>query len=175
MNRRTLLLSFVAALALQLAIIGAIPARKVMTIARGREITLKVQPIDPYSIMSGYYVVLSYRISRDSSFPTPPELLPGSPCYAVVEKDEEGFWNPVELSKELPTYLPRNRAVLSGTFEQGGTIRYGIENFYIPETRRSEIADDLRRNPDKAVVDVSVDESGGAVLRRLRIENRIYE
>lgn len=175
MSRRTLVVAFIGAMALQLAILGAIPARKVMTIARGREVTLKVQPVDPYSIMSGYYVVLSYSISRQSSFPTPPELLPGSPCYAIVEKDADGIWNPVELTKDSPAYVPQNRAVLSGTFEQGSVIRYGIENFYIPETRRSEIADDLRKNPDKAVVDVSVDENGGAVLRRLRIENRVYE
>jgi uncharacterized membrane-anchored protein len=173
--KRAALLSFIGAITLQLAILGAIPARKVMTIARGREVTLQVQPVDPYSIMSGYYVVLSFSISRQSSFATPPELLPGSPCYAIVEKDADGIWKPVELAQDAPTYLPKNRAVLSGTFEQGNVIRYGIENFYIPESRREEIADDLRKNPDKAVVDVSVDENGGAVLRRLRIEQRVYE
>ena len=146
-----------------------------MTIARGREVVLKVQPIDPYSILSGYYVVLSFSISRPSSFPTPPELAPGSTCYAIVEQGGDGVWQPVELATEPPAYLPKNRAVLAGTYEQSNGIRFGIENFYIPEARRGEISEDLRKNPDKAVVDVSVDETGGAVLRRLRIDNRVYE
>jgi uncharacterized membrane-anchored protein len=175
LSKRTALLSFIVAIAVQLAILAALPARKVLTIARGREVTLKVQPVDPYSIMSGYYVTLDYAISRSSTFPTPPDLARGVRCYAVVERDAEGIWQPVELVEEPPTYLSDDRAVLRGNAEAGSIIRYGIESFFIPETRRVEVADDLRKHPDKAVVDVNVDAEGNAVLRRLRIENRVYE
>ena len=175
MSKRAALFSFVVALAVQVAILGAIPFRKVRTIARGREVTLKVQPVDPYSIMSGYYVILSFSISRPSSFATPPELLPGTICYAIVERGEDGIWIPVELALESPSDLPANRAVLIGTYEHNHTIRYDIENFYIPEARRQEIEQDLRKNPDKVLVDVKVDESGDSILQRLRIDARVYE
>jgi uncharacterized membrane-anchored protein len=54
-------------------------------------------------------------------------------------------------------------------------IRYGIEEFYIPEAQRYSIAEDLSRNVDKARVEVKVDGGGHAALQRLIIEDRIYE
>lgn len=178
MSQRTSLVAFIAAVIIQLLILAAVPARKVVTIATGKTVLLKVQPVDPYSILSGYYATLRFDISRLDLFPNVQGISPGFSqgewCYAVVEKGDDGTWRPVSLEHELPNNLPDNRIALLGQLHHG-MIRYGIEEFYIPEAQRETIADDLRRNFDKASVEVKVDSGGHAALRRLIIENRIYE
>jgi uncharacterized membrane-anchored protein len=163
---------------IQVLILVAVPARKVFTTATGKTVVLKVQPVDPYSILSGYYATLRFDISRVDAFPNAMGIshgfLEGDWCYAVVEKGNDGTWQPVSLEHDLPDNLPENRVALLGQLVHG-VIRYGIEEFYIPEAQRNSVADDLRRNVDKARVEVKVDRSGHAALQRLIIEDRIYE
>ena len=178
MSKRASLVAFIAAVVIQLLILVAVPARKVFTMATGKIVVLKVQPVDPYSILSGYYATLGFDISRADAFPNASEISggfsDGAWCYAVVQKGVDGTWKPVSLERELPANLPDNRAALLGRMNRGA-IRYGIEEFYIPEAQRHRIAEDLSRNVDKARVEIKVDRSGHAALERLRIEDRIYE
>ena len=179
MSKRASLVAFTVAVVIQILILVAVPARKVFTKATGKTVVLKVQPVDPYSILSGYYATLGFDISRVDAFPNAmgiieEELSDGDWFYAIVEKGDDGTWKPVSLEHELPANLPDNRAALLGQLNHG-TIRYGIEEFYIPEAQRHHIGEDLSRNVDKARVEIKVDRSGHAALERLRIEDRIYE
>ena len=178
MSKRASLVAFIAAVVIQALILVAVPARKVFTITTGKTVVLKVEPVDPYSILSGYYATLGFDISRVDAFPNAGGIDSGSSdgawYYAVVEKGEDGIWKPVSLDRELPADLPDNRAALLGRINHG-VIRYGIEEFYIPEAQRDQIASDLSKNVDKARVEVKVDRSGHAALQRLIIEDRIYE
>ena len=178
MSKRTSLVAFIVAVVIQLLILAAVPARKVFTRVTGKTVVLKVQPVDPYSILSGYYTTLGFDISRVDAFPnargTFQGFSEGDWFYAIVEKGDDGTWKPVSLEHELPANLPDNRAALLGRINHGA-IRYEIEEFYIPEAQRHSIAEDLSRNVDKARVDIKVDRNGHAALERLRIEDRIYE
>ena len=178
MRSRASLIAFMAAVIIQVLILVAVPARKVFTTATGKTVFLKVRPVDPYSMLSGYYANLGFDISRVEAFPNVTGVShgfsDGAWCYAVVERGDDGTWKPVSLEQELPDNLPDNRVALLGRLDHG-VIRYGIEEFYIPEAQRYSIADDLRSNVDKARVEVKVDRSGHAALQRLIIENRIYE
>jgi uncharacterized membrane-anchored protein len=174
MSKRSSLIAFVAAVVMQTLILVAVPARKAITFATGKSAALKVQPVDPYNILSGYYVTLRFDISNVNAFPIATEFSNGDKCYAVIERGEGGIWKPVSLERELPANLPDNRVALKGRINYG-QIEYGIEAFYIPETRRAEIGEDLRRNPDKTRAEIKVDSRGNAALERLRIEDRIYE
>ena len=178
MSKRATLVAFIVAVAIQILILVAVPARKVFTMATGKTVVLKVQPVDPYSILSGYYATLGFDISRVDSFPNArgmsQEFSDGAWLYAIVEKGEDGTWKPISLEPELPANLPDNRAALLGRINHGA-IRYGIEEFYIPEAQRHRIAEDLSTNVDKARVEIKVDRSGHAALERLRIEDRVYE
>ncbi|MFY9611183.1 MAG: GDYXXLXY domain-containing protein [Blastocatellia bacterium] len=174
MSERASLIAFIAAVAVQALILVGVPARKAITLASGKSAVLKVEPVDPYSILSGYYVTLAYEINRVASFPNAPELSDGDECYAVIEMGEDGTWKPVSLERELPENLADDRAALLGRIRYG-RIEYGIEEFFIPETKRDAIADDLRVNREKARVDIKIDGSGHAALERLRIEDRVYE
>ncbi len=178
MSRRASLVAFIVAVGIQMLILVAVPARKVFTRATGKTVVLKVQPVDPYNILSGYYTTLRFDISGVAAFPNAvgmsQEFSEGDWVYAVVEQGNDGTWKPVSLERELPANLPPNRAALLGRINRG-TIRYGIEEFYIPEAQRDRIGEDLSRNVDKARVDVKVDRDGHTALERLRIEDRIYE
>ncbi|MFN7949120.1 MAG: GDYXXLXY domain-containing protein [Blastocatellia bacterium] len=172
MNRQTIF--FIAAVLVQTLILAAVPARRVYTLSTGRSVVLKVAPVDPYNVLSGYYVTLGYEISRPESFPNATRPQTWAMIYAVVEKGSDGIWHPVSLEKTLPQNLPPDRAVLRGRME-GWRIVYGIEEFYIPETKRTAIADDLNKHSNAARVEVKVDAQGGAALERLLIEDRVYE
>ena len=178
MSKRTSLVAFIVAVVIQILVLVAVPARKVFTMATGKTVVLKVQPVDPYSILSGYYATLGFDISRVDAFPNArgksQGFSDGGWFYAIVEKGDDGTWKPVSLEHELPANLPDNRAALLGRLNYG-VIRYGIEEFYIPEAQRDRIAEDLSRNVDKARVEIKVDRGGHAALERLRIEDRIYE
>lgn len=175
MSKRASLIAFIVAVVIQILILVAVPARKVFTKATGKTVVLKVQPVDPYNILSGYYATLGFDISSVDAFPNVSQgFADGASVYAIVEKGDGGIWKPVSLERELPANLPDNRAALLGRINHG-TIRYGIEEFYIPEAQRYLISEDLSRNVDKARVEVKVDRSGHAALERLRIEDRIYE
>ena len=174
MSKRATLISFAAAILVQLIILVAVPARKAITLATGKKAVLKVQPVDPYSLLSGYYVTLGFDISAVGAFPPVQGLAEGGPCYAVIEEGPDGIWRPVELSRDFPKNLSENRLALLGRLSYG-QIRYGIENFYIPETQRQVISDDLRKNPDKARIEIRVDGAGNSALKRLIIEDRVYE
>lgn len=178
MSKRASLIAFIVAVVIQVLILVAVPARKVFTRATGKTVVLKVEPVDPYSILSGYYAALRFDISRVDAFPNARGMSrgvsEGAWFYAVVEKGDDGTWKPISLEHELPANLPENRAALLGRIDYG-VIRYGIEEFYIPEAQRDRVADDLSRNIDKARAEIRVDRSGHTALVRLRIEDRIYE
>src|SRR6185295_2489063 len=175
MSKRASLVAFIVAVVIQILILVAVPARKVFTMATGKTVVLKVQPVDPYSILSGYYATLGFDISRVDAFPntrrTSQGFSDGAWLYAIVEKGDDGTWKPRSLEHELPANLPDNQAALLGRIN-GGVIEYGIEEFYIPEAQRHRIAEDLNKNVDKARVEIKVDSSGHAALEILKIEDR---
>ena len=165
---------FAFAVAVQVLILIAVPAQKMYTRVFGRTVVLQVAPVDPYSLLSGYYVTLGYAISPTAAFPNQAEPGHEGTVYAVIEQGVDGVWKPVRLDETLPRLLPPNQAAIRGHIRYG-RIEYGIEEFYIPESKRTVLADDLRQHTDAARAEVKVDARGNVALVRLRIEDRVYE
>jgi len=173
MNRRTLF--FALAVAVQLLILAAIPAQKIYTRNVGRSVMLKIRPVDPYSMLRGYYVTLNYEIADPGAFTVKPDdVYSGNNLYAILEKRDDGVWHPVSLTESLPYDLPETRIAIRGRYNYRG-IEYGIEEFYIPEGKRREIEETLWANRDRARVEVKVDSKGNAALVRLLIGDRVYD
>ncbi len=172
MSKRALI--FAVAVSLQVLILLSVPAKKVYTRSTGRDVVLKVAPVDPYNILSGYYVTLGYDISQPSAFANTSKFADGDIIYAIVEQQADGSWRPSSIEAELPQNLAANHIAIRGRWNSW-RITYGIEEFYIPEGKREQIADDLRKNQNEARVDLKVDSSGNAALVRLKIQDRIYE
>ncbi|HKQ74420.1 MAG TPA: GDYXXLXY domain-containing protein [Blastocatellia bacterium] len=172
MNRRSFF--FALAVASQLLILAVVPAQKIYTRATGRSVTLKIRPVDPYSILSGYYVTLNYEIASSIPFADSVNAYNGDRVYVTLERQNDGVWRGVSLSKSFPANLPENRIAIRGRYSYSG-IEYGIEEFFIPEDKRAEIERELRENNDQARVEIKVDSKGDAALVRLLIGNHIYD
>jgi len=171
MNRRAL---FFLAVAAQLLILAAVPAQKIYTRATGRSVMLKIRPVDPYNMLSGYYVTLNYEITSPDSFADSGNNHNSDHVYAILERRDDGRWRPVSLSKSYPANLPENRIAIRGRYLYS-RIEYGIEEFFIPENKRAEIEQGLRKNPDQARVEIKVDSKGNAALVRLLIGDHVYD
>ena len=174
MSKRVAIAAFAVAVLVQTAILIAVPAQMAMTLATGRSVFLKVQPIDPDSSVTGYYVTFTFDISVRANFPPVEQLESGDQCYAVIEEGPDGLWKPVSLELTRPAVLPPNRVALAGRFRYG-VIRYGIENFYIDERQRETIAEELRKHPEQVRIEVKVDRVGNVALKRMMVQDRVYE
>jgi uncharacterized membrane-anchored protein len=172
MNKRALF--FALAVAAQFLILAAVPAQKIYTRATGRSVTLKIRPVDPYDVLSGYYVTLNYEIANPGSFANSNGDNNGERVYAILERRADGVWSPVSLSKSYPANLPENRIAIRGRHLYS-RIEYGIDEFFIPEDKRAEIEEGLRKNHDQARVEIKVDSKGDAALVRLLIGDRVYD
>ena len=163
---------FYVAVAIQLLILAAVPARKLLAAFTGTPVVLQVAPVDPYNILSGYYLTLSYEVARLSSEES--QRFQGvRDLYVVVRPDPDGIWRRVAMTSEWPSEIPAGALVIKGTL-QGWRLDLGLESFYLPETRRDAIAHDLEAHMDQARVEIRVDGRGNAVLRKLLIADRVY-
>ena len=162
------------AVAVQIAILIAVPLSKARARLEGGTVLLKVEPVDPYAMLSGYYVRLGYEISRPTAFPGATADGPTREVIAVIQPGPDGVWRPVRLLPTAPSSLANGQVFMRG-HQRGSWIEYGIESFHFPEGQREVIGDDLRRNIASAQVEVKVDSDGNASLLRLRIADRVYE
>lgn len=189
---RFLTARFCAAMLLQSALILAVPLQSFMTYQRGQTVTLQTAPVDPYDLIRGYSQTLRYDISSKENLVS----LPGGASVLIEERDvdkwiyitlqapegEEGAvpnaWEPVAVSGDRPESLSQNQVALKGRYT-GRQIEYGLETYYMPESQRNDINEqigDLQRLEARAfVVDVKVDSKGNSVPVSLWLGDRRYQ
>lgn len=61
---RTRAILVLAAAVLQMAVVAAVPLGKMRTLRTGRTVFLTMVPVDPYSMLSGYYAILNFEIGQ---------------------------------------------------------------------------------------------------------------
>lgn len=182
-------------LLLQTGLILAAPAQPFYTQLTGKTVVLQTIPVDPYDPLRGYSQTLNYDISRlenlrrlpgwkdlvgqqagKKSINSPPSsdyLATGTRLYVILEAPASApsqpakAWKPVRVSSERPTSLPANQIALKGKYT-GSSIEYGLETYYMPESRRAQINQDIiqaqrGRQQQSVVVEVKVDAQGRAV------------
>lgn len=167
-SRVKLLGLFSVALAVQTLLILLLPIQSARTYYTGETVILQTAPVDPYDLMRGYYVTLSYDISRADELKSLPGWDQVEPepmdyryrmrshfaqddktpyIYVVLEQQQTEpaesdqpptAWKPVRVSPTLPSDLAENQVALRGKF-QYGWINYGLESYYIPEDQRIQI------------------------------------
>jgi uncharacterized membrane-anchored protein len=170
------LIWFVVAVAAQLLILAAVPAQKIRARTIGKTIFLKTAPVDPYSIMSGYYVVLGYEISNPTVSSEWKKWPQGKPVWVVLRSDpNNNVWYAISVHDKRPP-VPDDCVVIKGKVGASRwRIEYGIESYFIPEDARDKVAQDLRNNSKEAKAEVKVDSSGNAAITKLIIQDRVYE
>jgi len=184
-------------LLLQTGLILASPIQLFYTQITGKTVILQTAPVDPYDPIRGYSQTLSYDISRVESLHRLPgwkelskgskqnNYLPSGTRFYVIleapvanESQPPKPWKPVGVKSNRPTSLPANQIALKGK-STGNSIEYGLETYYMPESRRDEINKNINqtqrgRQPQSFVVEVKVDNQGRAVPISLWVSKRNY-
>ena len=173
-----LIVAAVAVALLQIGFLSWMIAGRAAVLRDGREVLLKVEPVDPRELLRGDYVRLGYDISRlpGSIFVPPPASTQSSyeerPVWVLLKPGEGGVYGAANAATERAA-LPDPGAdgvVLKGTIgslpalEAEGRATYGIERFYLPEGEGKPIERDMRERPFFVVA--AVTEDGTAQIKR---------
>ncbi|MGL5074231.1 MAG: GDYXXLXY domain-containing protein, partial [Waterburya sp.] len=143
---------FLVPLGLQLGIILIVPAQSAYTYNFGQSAVLQTLPVDPYDLLRGYSQTLSYDISQIDSlkqFPGGKDLVEGQKFYVVLELNSTQDKLPpspskvIKVTQELPKDLGSNQVALKGKIEQYGQVNYGLETYYLPESQRDKINQEI--------------------------------
>lgn len=160
--------------ALQIGFLAALVEGRASILRDGREVLLKVEPVDPRDLLRGDYVRLGYAISSlDRALITGQgaDLARDADIMVRLARGEDGLWQAVGAR---PAAAP---AVVddAGTVEIAGRVEgdpagsetlrvlYGIERFYLPEGQGLAIERDLSVRPFRMLV--AVGEDGSAQIK----------
>jgi uncharacterized membrane-anchored protein len=174
---------FWLAVAFQVLILLGIVGRHAYTIATGHPIMLKPAPRDPWDVIRGEYVSLSYNISGLNPSEVPMEgtpYKPGQPVWVTL-REGKPFWTAVAVSNKRPITKPADlaaQAIVEWYITSAPVVRqprlptlrlrYGIEQFYVPEGE----GPDLERRWADMTVEAVVDRFGRAALHRVFLEGK---
>jgi uncharacterized membrane-anchored protein len=155
---RTIIAALVVALA-QIGFLGWVIAGRAAVLRDGREITLKIEPVDPNDLLRGDYVSLYYEMSRIpvsdvTNLPVEEYLATDHALYVRLKKGSDGYWHPLSgtLDAPLASAPGPEEADLKGAVGAGSDLGkgaslypdYGIERFYLPEGEGMDIQQDMR-------------------------------
>jgi len=185
---RTLLLAALVA-AIQIGFLGWMIAGRAAVLRDGREVLLKVEPVDPRDLLRGDYVRLGYEIGqipieRVSNIPARPSGSRETPIFVRLEPTADGVWKLKAASFGEPLEPPPGAGEVDilgkvrswhVSETMGSIIRpeFGIERFYLPEGEGRQIEKDMRERP--FFVKVAVGANGTAQIKQfLDGENILY-
>ncbi|TPK73071.1 GDYXXLXY domain-containing protein [Mesorhizobium sp. B2-4-15] len=160
-GRRLVILALVLAL-VQIGFLSWIIGGRAAILRNGKEVLLKIEPVDPRDLLRGDYIVLGYDISRiplKMIANIPPDKISSDDTTIVVrlKKGVDGYWTPTTAwFGKAPTPAAADEADISGRVAEGWDLRsegatiapdYGIERFYLPEGEGLAIQNDMRVRP----------------------------
>ncbi|MBD2519686.1 GDYXXLXY domain-containing protein [Nostoc sp. FACHB-973] len=188
-----------APLAVQTALIMAVPAQALYTDMTGKTVILQTAPVNPNDVLQGNSLALDYNISRTANLSRLPgwqtivskgrgsgrRLPEGTNIYVTLQEQVSSSrgvpraWRPLRVSTSRPASLRANQVALRGVYEDG-SINYGLETYYIPENQRQQIRNDLqtqrarRGQVPPIVVKAKVDPQGNALPISMWVRDRNY-
>lgn len=161
--RHTLLLALLVGL-LQIGFLGWTIMSRAAILRDGREVLLRVQPVDPRDLLRGDYVRLGYDIgmlprSTVANLPSEVSGADGTPVFVRLAKQADGYWQPIAATvgktpaEAAPPDQVDLRGVLTGYDGVGPNqqavigVDYGIERYYVPEGEGREIEKNMATRP----------------------------
>lgn len=162
MTGKRLIISALLLALVQIGFLGWIIVGRAAILRDGKEVLLKVEPIDPRDLLRGDYIVLGYEISR-----IPVKLIANIPPGKFTSNDSEivvrlkqgveGYWQPsAAWFDAAPMPAASDEVDIVGQVADGWDLRepeatiapdYGIERFYLPEGEGMAIQNDMRVRP----------------------------
>lgn len=180
-------LRFWAAIAIQVAILLGMVGMHSYTLATGQPVRLQTAPVDPWDPFRGEYVYLNYAISRLGTDQMPMDGAPyrqGQRVWVTLRKGEP-YWTAVKVSAAKPQTGPdevvlrarvqwtqpydyTKEGLTEGDLPGWLVLRYGIEQFYVPEGQGQALQGQMADLSVEAVVD----SQGRAALRQVFLEGQ---
>jgi uncharacterized membrane-anchored protein len=175
MNKTKIILFWVI-VAAQLSVLAFMITKQERLLAQGTKVILKCRPVDPRSLFSGDYVILTYEISRINAEKLPVKNIESftdrQTVFVALEKDAMNpYYNAVEISSDLKKLAKRYPIVIRGTVDSAWdkeiNITYGVEQYFVPQNKGR----DIERNMSDVTVQVSVDKEGSSAISKLYVNN----
>lgn len=181
-------LLFAAAGLIQVALIATMVIDRIGILRNGVEVTLQTRPVDPSDFLRGDYVALAYDISTVAAgaLQNQPSAGRATSVFVTLAPGADGLYAATSIHLDpvavvAPEKLIRGR-VIGGTrcgpdnrrFCANLQIRYGIEQYFVPQGEGREI--ETLRNRRKVTVIAAVTPSGRAAIKRLLVDGKpVYE
>jgi uncharacterized membrane-anchored protein len=172
MSGKKLVVAAVLLALAQIAFLSWIIAGRAAILRDGKEVLLKIQPVDPRDFLRGDYVWLTYEI-RD----IPVKLVENAPAgefvteegsiFVRLGKDSDGYWRArsASLGEASAKAVAQDEVDIRGTVTGGWTlgpegsfsVNYGMDRYYVPEGEGRAIETDMRERPFGILAAVSSD------------------
>lgn len=124
-------------LALQVAALGSIAAKREWIMNRGETVYLRTAPVDPRDLFRGDYVQLEYEISQPDRSLVPADL-PGKtyqPVYLLLQRDHRGVAGLAGISLEKSAGLFIRGRIDRNWRSRGNNslVKLGIEKYFVEQ------------------------------------------
>ena len=156
-------------LLVQAGILAAMAGRHVAVRTWGTAVTLRTTPVDPYDLMSGYYLVLRYEVEQPPASLLPKGLRRGDRLWLVVRRGEPA-WELAAVARERPEPAA-DHVALPARWDGSRAAIDGADRVYVPEAQRGRAEQLQRENQSRGLVDLRVGSDGTVAVLRLRIGN----
>jgi uncharacterized membrane-anchored protein len=171
-RERKVLLTTAAA---QLVILVGMIALRAIPLITGQTVLVRVQPVDPRDLFRGDYVILSYDFSRaqqdqieglsQTERGKSMKHLEGRAVYVPLVQDSiPGHWR----AGQVTVVKPERGLFIKGQMERYGSLKFGIEAYYVQEGNGRMYEQAIRDR--KLSAELAVTSGGQAALKGLRIE-----
>jgi len=172
--------AFIVLVILQLVVLGAMIGQRKYLLKTGTVVRLKCQPVDPRSLFSGDYVILTYKISRLRQIGNKSwndlnkrklKFKKSDVIYAALKQEKDSpYWSVAEVAKNIDDLNKKYKVVLRGrvTSIYNMAIRYGVENYFVPQYEGLKIERIIR----DVSVDIAVNSSGVSAIKNLYIKGK---
>ena len=125
-----------------------------MPLLVGKSVILKTQPVDPFDLLRGQYLIINYEIN---TIDLPTEAKEGDTVYVSLKEGTDKLWHADKISLNKP----ENDVFIKGTAKQrwqGIGVEYGIEQYFFERDAHIPRMDSVK---------VKVDGSGQARIVEL--------
>lgn len=160
--------------AIQLLILVGMIALRAAPLVTGQTVLVRVEPVDPRDLFRGDYVILTYdfsRLSREGIEGLPEKergswkKLEGRPVYVTLVPDSNGVHY---RSERVTVVKPESGLFIKGHMERYGSMKFGIESYYVQEG--TGLKYELAIRSRKLTAELAISPSGQAALRGLKID-----
>lgn len=171
---------FIIAIGVQVGIIFFIIFFKLLILAGGEEVILKIRPVDPRDPFRGDYITFQYDISRikENSFyslGSREKIKYGDKIYIPLAKKGNYWIKNGNVIKDKPNAGIFIKGAIKdikwkGDLPEEIFVSYGIEEYFIPENSGRDVSFSGRDTFAKVVLD----KNGNAVLKSVYVNGKLW-